>query len=231
MNKAGQILSSNLGNIQKAIITIKDERGIEKKEQKTESRTVGFSFNPVDTQKCMETGVKNYVVKFNPKTLEFSASGQGKSDIINTSQYPPIFRRKEPAQITLTVDLIFDCTNNQAAFIYDKFVLNPTNIIKGAANLIAHKDDTFTIRTQIEGLTAALRNKDTKHVSFVWGRMNYKGTFTNFNATYTMFNPNGEPIQANAKLTIKLDSAFSRMSSGSAVRAGQKASSVLNIQF
>ncbi len=240
-DKIGEVLSSGLGNIEKAVITIQDKRGIEKKEEKSSSQTVAMKFTGLDTKKYGEAEIKRYIVQFNPNFLKLDAVGQGKANITDASKKPPLYRGKAHKKMNLTVKLIFDCTFNQDAFHGDKFSLGPTSVARGITNAVVHKKDTFTVRTQVEGFQAALRNRNTRAVTFTWGSLSYKGILGNFQATYTMFSSSGEPIRAEAELGICIDervnaaereSTFAWMKGGaSAVKTEQKFGSLLNVQF
>jgi len=59
-----------------------------------------------------------------------------------------------------------------------------------------------TVQRQVEGFIGALRNENTRLISFNWGDICYSGVLRRVGAEYTMFNVTGEPVRAKVGLTI-----------------------------
>ena len=86
----------------------------------------------------------------------------------------------------------------------DKSNISPTSLAKGAANiaLSATKKKKVTVQRQVEGFIGAIRNENTRLLTFHWGEMSYSGVLRNVAVEYTMFNVTGEPVRAVVGLTI-----------------------------
>jgi len=54
----------------------------------------------------------------------------------------------------------------------------------------------------VEGFIGALRNENTRLITFNWGKLCYSGVLRRVGAEYTMFNVTGEPVRAKVGLTI-----------------------------
>ncbi len=155
---------------------------------------------------------KQYKVQFNPATLQLNATGGGKTEIKDyakrdddpTGRDIGIRYESAPFQVTLEVDLILNKVNPNDAFVE---VMQSMATIKGAASTIKNvigKSSSYSIQNDIEGLIAATRKLSTCLISFSWGKMCYNGKLQNLNATYTVFNPKGEPVAGTVHLSMIL---------------------------
>lgn len=151
------------------------------------------------------SGYKRFSVQFNPATLQLAAQGGGTAQIIDiTSAAKEVSVGNMTTRIQLTVPLIFDKVYIKDAFMADKFALNPTSIIAGAAANVAQvvtKQD-YSVQPIVEGFIAALRNPKTRKVTFAWSKMCYSGFLNSINSRYTMFSVTGKPIRAEVNLSI-----------------------------
>lgn len=150
---------------------------------------------------------KTYEVKFNPKEVSFQAYGGGKVQRMNFSPKGKIqmdFVTMEP-RILMNVPLVFDDYERTDAFMLEKMT-DPSalarTVVSGAANALT--GNTYSVRPQVEGFLAALRNENTRKMTFYWGKMAYRGVLETVSAEYTMFNMSGNPIRANVNLGILL---------------------------
>lgn len=151
--------------------------------------------------------VKQFKVQFNPSSLNLSAQGSEKASIRNISGDGMNYTSDGlQTRMTLSVDLIFDRVNNQDAFMNEKFVLNPTSAISGITKAVVNTTTgrEYTVQPQVEGFIAALRNSNTRLVTFCWGRLRYTGILKRVDADYTMFSVSGKPIRASVRLEIEL---------------------------
>jgi hypothetical protein len=115
-------------------------------------------------------------------------------------------------RIDLSFRLVFDKTNIQDAFYYDKFILSPTSIVKGAAtgakqayNAIKNgKANSYSVQPEVEALTAIVRDNNKRLARFYWGDIVYEGIINTVSAEYVMFNVNCEPIRAFVNIGMVL---------------------------
>lgn len=143
------------------------------------------------------TRQRDFIVRFNPSTLSLQGMGGGKYSITNYDE--PEDQQGKPAvtygaldtRVQFNVQLIFDTTGN---FEFTKMVAS------AAAGSITGNNTGETIensvRMQVEGFIAALRNPRTRMLGFSWGKMHYRGNLNTLNVQYTMFNELGYPVRA-----------------------------------
>lgn len=149
---------------------------------------------------------KQYEVQFNPSSLRLSGHNGGpvnKMDY-NAEDAKELGRVPVKATISLSVDLLFDSMDPKDAFMGDKADLSLTGIAKGAADLglsLTGKKKK-TIQREVEGFIAALRNENTRLITFHWGDLCYSGVLMRVGVEYTMFNVTGEPVRAKVGLAI-----------------------------
>ena len=149
-----------------------------------------------------------FTVQFNPSELQFSGYGGGfvqKINFVNNKKADEdVTFGNMQSRITMTVKLIFDQVDPQDAFMSDKFTLSYTSVTKGAVKgvkkLLGKK--TNSVQTQVEGFIGALRNENTREITFAWGKMCYTGILNRISSQYTMFSVTGEPIRAVVTLTM-----------------------------
>ena len=155
---------------------------------------------------------KQYKVQFNPATLQLNATGGGKTEIKDyakkdaekTGSDIGIRYESAPFQVTLDVDLILNKVNPNDAFVE---VFQSMATFKGATSTVKNvigKGSSYSIQNDVEGLIAATRHLSTCLISFNWGKMCYTGKLQNLNATYTVFNPKGEPVAGTVHLSMIL---------------------------
>lgn len=148
-----------------------------------------------------------YEVKFNPSELSFQVHGGGpvqKANEVPGSEGAISHTWVEMSpRIMLNVPLIFDDYERTDAFMLEKF----TDITAAARTLVSEgartvTGRTYSVRPQVEGFVAAMRNKRLRSITFYWGQMAYSGMLEMVDATYTMFNMEGHPIRAKVTLSI-----------------------------
>ena len=148
---------------------------------------------------------KTFSVHFNPAKLQIYAStipvkkpdATGKENMNDSTT---------KARMTLTTTLFFDEMNVYDSFMVDKFTMGAsasgiTNIASTVAKNVFGK--TWSVRDEVEGLIAALRDPYTRNVSFRWTDFAFTGQLNTVNAQYTMFNTSGEPVRAQVQLRIQ----------------------------
>lgn len=153
-----------------------------------------------------------YEVKFNPSEINFQAYGGMKVQKMNFAAGDETedntvkieFVEMKP-RIMMQVPLIFDDCERTDAFMAEKFGdLTAAARTVAASTISMATGTTYSVRPQVEGFIAALRNEKTRKMTFFWGNLKYRGILESVQAEYTMFNMEGHPIRANVNLRMLL---------------------------
>ena len=211
MGIADDALSSVTGNVDSALIIVKDYRLAGQ-----EGGMAGIAALNATTQTMLEKGInpmitsayanmdKTFRVQFNPKELQVNANtthlnyadsrvkDKTKQNISDNNQKPTL---------DLSLNLIFDHVNVFDAFMWDKIrnIATANGMVGAAASAVK----VFTVQTEVEGFLAAIRNQFTRNVTFQWGNFSFVGQLINVSVQYTMFSTTGRPIRANVALRIR----------------------------
>lgn len=118
---------------------------------------------------------ETYTLEYKVKTAE--GQGQGTSS------------QQAKFEYTLPEELTFE-------FLFDN-----TGIIDGKANPDGVFDDVNHFRTMLTGYQGAAH--EPYHLKLVWGNLIFKGRAIELGITYKLFNPDGQPIRAVAKVKFK----------------------------
>lgn len=141
---------------------------------------------------------------------------QQEDDVNQAANQPPLrgsHMASAATRIEMSFKLIFDQVNIMDAFYADKFTLSTTNIVKGIGTGIKSgigaikgkgKAGHYTVQTEVEALTAIVRDPSKRLARFAWGDMAYEGVINHVSAEYNMFNINGEPIRAFVNVSMIL---------------------------
>jgi hypothetical protein len=122
---------------------------------------------------------------FNPTEYSISKSNDWKyKTVTGTSFSPPEFGGGQPRQIELS--LLFDQT----------FPPYTMSVRESTAALL----DMMEVPS---GKTGGSPTAVPPFVTFEWGRLVFKGACTSLSVTYKLFEPNGDPLRADVKLTLK----------------------------
>lgn len=252
--------AQTIGNIEKAIIVITDERveelTVEQPVSMGKSSVLsagGISLPGNLSLPAFSAGItnKSFYVQFNPSDLSLSGYGGGqvaKTDY-SSKDGKGITFAPAAVRIMLNVQLIFDRVDPQDAFMSDKLTSSLGSMGQGAIKAVrtARGKKESSVQTEVEGFIAALRSSYTRKIGFYWGSMHYLGVLSKVSSQYTMFNVLGEPIRALVRLSMVCadeevspgdmgmwreyyEEAFSGGST-SYVKAAQKASNLLNINL
>ena len=143
-------------------------------------------------------------VQYNPSSLTIAANAQPipfsylqqnvDSGIPNQMIRPPM--------VMLSVDLLFDATNPQDAFMMDKIRLSGGSIVSDIAGGMKAKQGGYTVQPQTEALMAIILRSKTRVVTFRWADMAFTGQVSEARADYTMFSVSGKPIRSRVTLNI-----------------------------
>ena len=155
-------------------------------------------------------GGKMFKVQFNPNSLQVTARGGGRSLVSNygakdVNQQTTIQYRALDPYITVSFTIMFDATNNADAFMEERLTIGATTLAKNVATAIVGKE--YTVRPQVEGFLAAIRNEDHRPMIFQWGSLRYIGVLNAVSGRYTMFNTAGNPIRAEVQLSMLMGGA------------------------
>lgn len=170
------------------------------------SNIFNSSFTSV-TEIASASGYHTMEVQYNPSSIRINAHGKNMlmpgpgGGGVNMQMQTTI-----PAMTTMSVQLLFDAVNPQNAFMFDKFtnLTTPGAIVSDIAGGI--KDGKFggySVQYQVEALIALILQAESREVVFYWGDMAFAGEIINMDASYTMFNPEGDPVRAVFNMTIK----------------------------
>ena len=153
---------------------------------------------------------KKFTVQFNPASIQIVGRGGGRAPISNygsigKDQPGKIEYRALDPYITVRFSVVFDALNNADAFMEERFTLGATTLAKNIATAaVGHE---YTVRPQVEGFLAALRDEDHRTMIFQWGSLRYTGVLNAVSARYTMFNTAGNPIRAEVDLGMLMGGA------------------------
>lgn len=152
---------------------------------------------------------KLYEVKFNPSQISFRAQGgmkvakknfaltEGENQVVQI-QYQDMHPR-----IEMNVQLIFDDCERTDAFGFEKFSDGMAFVRTAVSSGVKGAQGTvYSVKPQVEGFIAAMRNAKTRKITFNWGWMWYTGVINSIDAEYTMFSMAGHPIRAVVNLGI-----------------------------
>jgi hypothetical protein len=122
---------------------------------------------------------------FNPTEYSISKSNEWKyKTVTGTSFSPPEFGGGQPRQIEL--NLLFDQT----------FPPYTMSVRESTAALL----DMMEVPS---GKTGGSPTAVPPFVTFEWGRLVFKGACVSLSVTYKLFEPNGDPLRADVKLSLK----------------------------
>lgn len=153
---------------------------------------------------------KKFTVQFNPSSIQITARGGGRYPVSNygsvgSNQAGKIEYRALDPYITVGFTLLFDATNAADAFMEERFTMGVTTVAKNVATAVMGKE--YTVRPQVEGFLAALRNEAHRTMIFQWGTLRYTGVLNTVACSYTMFNTVGNPIRAEVQIGMLMGSA------------------------
>lgn len=186
------LLGDTLGKIKSAVTKIQSISGSSNWWDSNENvaRELGNDFHVMQVQ-------------YNPSTISMNAIAgsyaydyrMGPGDK-GGSQTTLVENNNVPAQINMSVELMFDDMNANDCF-------RGVTVRELASSIL--KD--HSVQTQVEGLIALTTRKATRKVIFHWADMTFVGEILNVQAKYTMFSIKGDPVRASVRLTMSDTSA------------------------
>ena len=149
---------------------------------------------------------RKFTVQFNPSSIRVNARGGGRVPISNLGEQGGTikFTKLDP-YITVSFTLMFDALNQADAFMEERFTLGATTLVKNVATAaVEAAGKEYTVKTQVEGFLAAIRNETHRAMIFRWGKLMYAGVLNSVSGRYTMFNTAGNPIRAEVEVNMLL---------------------------
>jgi Contractile injection system tube protein/LysM domain len=142
-------------------------------------------------------------VYFNPTEYSISKSNEWKYDKVTGNSFPKAqFGGGNPRELTLSL-------------LLDASLLSKTAHIRDVTN------DLFKMMEVKEGQTPGDAGAVPPFVTFKWGReTTFKSVCTQLTVAFKLFRPNGDPIRADVKMTLKQAETAGTASANGANRAG-----------
>ena len=146
-------------------------------------------------------GSAPFDVLFNPTEFSISKSNEWKYEkVTGTTFTPPSFGGGNPRELTLNLML-------------DASLLGKTQHVRGIT------DDLFKMMEVPGGSAGGSSTAAPPFITFTWGtETTFKSVCTSLTVAYKLFRPNGDPIRADVKMTLKQAEAASTASSTGANR-------------
>jgi hypothetical protein len=151
----------------------------------------------------------NYIaieVQYNPSSLRLETIAGLQRDFGGNAAQPQMSQYKGTGETTLSLELLFDDTNNMDAFMLgDNPLLGATasNLTNTVTSGIRNAKGGYSVQRQMEGFMSLLTIETAQNVIFFWGDMSFHGKVTDVDMVYTMFNKKGHPIRGTVNLTIR----------------------------
>lgn len=179
----------------------------------------GFNALSMDEKVLKAANEANYImvpVQFNPAAISFQGmGGEIRRESVGGSGESQFQQFKTPSETTMSMELIFDDTNNKDAFMMDAEMplLSEIASVGGLTQRLeqgvtALKGETYSVQDVTELFVAAMVRNYTRLVGFGWNKMIFWGELVGVSLQYTMFNKTGAPIRAKVGLQIRQDQAI-----------------------
>lgn len=180
------------GAVEKAVLEIADfsKREVEKNDAaapnkgknaigSSSNKDAKINFNKLDKNVSGDSNesfaafndYKKYRFECQFNPEQLSLSGSGSLEMPSAGRKA----RSANTKINLSFTLIFDKTDNLDS-------------------------DNCSVKTEVEALTAIVRDEKKQMATFTWGDKSYQGAINSVNAEYKMFNHNCEPVRASVAI-------------------------------
>jgi hypothetical protein len=146
-------------------------------------------------------GKAPFDVLFNPTEYSISKSNEWKFEkVTGTAFTPPQFGGGSPRELTLNL-------------LLDASLLGKTQHVRGVT------DELFKMMEVPAGSSGGSSQAAPPFITFTWGsETTFKSVCTSLTVAFKLFRPNGDPIRADVKMTLKQAEAASTASSTGANR-------------
>ncbi len=167
----------------------------------------------VDSGLGQESLFVKYEFQYNPASMRiYSVNGKVQERNSNAGGVDKLSVMDFSGKSKLSFDIIFDDCDNMNAFMVNDLVnTNLTGAVNKGINVLQHGGNTYSVRKRMDAIMSLLSSPATQQVIFYWSKMVFRGTITDVQNTFTMFNPQGNPIRGTMHLEITQDKALSEM--------------------
>ena len=151
--------------------------------------------------------------QYNPASMRlYSVNGKIQERSSNAGGVDKLSVMDFSGKSKLSFDIIFDDCDNMNAFMFNDIAnANITSGVNKGLSLLQNGGNTHSIRKKMDAIMSVLSSPATQQVIFYWSKMVFRGTITNVQNSFTMFNPQGNPIRGTMHLEITQDKALSEM--------------------
>ena len=158
----------------------------------------------------------NYIpvqVQFNPAAISFQGmGGEIRRESVGGAGENQFQQFDIPSETVMSLELMFDDTNNKDAFMMDA-EMPLLSEIASAGGMVqrieqgvdALRGKQYSVQDTTELFVAAMVQNFTRLVGFAWNKIIFWGELVGVNVQYTMFNKQGNPIRAKVSLQIRQD--------------------------
>ena len=178
----------------------------------------GSSLNVLDTDSVLTAvaNLANYIpvqVQFNPAAISFQGmGGEIRRESVGGAGENQFQQFDIPSETVMSLELMFDDTNNKDAFMMDA-EMPLLSEIASAGGMVqrieqgvdALRGKQYSVQDTTELFVAAMVQNFTRLVGFAWNKIIFWGELVGVNVQYTMFNKQGNPIRAKVSLQIRQD--------------------------
>ena len=91
--------------------------------------------------------------------------------------------------------------------INDVVNTNVTGLVNKGLDAYSHGGLTHSVRKRMDAIMSLLSSRATQQVIFAWGKMIFRGSITDVENKYVMFNPAGNPIRGEMHIELTQDKA------------------------
>ncbi len=141
-------------------------------------------------------------VQYNPATIRLYSLTGKQQNFNNASGLNHMEVANFTGKSKLSFDLVFDDMDPADAFMLENLTPNVGNIYNKAKDLTTHGLDGHSVRKRMDALLSLISSCHAQQVIFSWAKMHFRGTLTNVNNHFTMFNTRGNPVRGTVHLEI-----------------------------
>ncbi|MDR2770986.1 MAG: hypothetical protein LBB57_02995 [Clostridiales Family XIII bacterium] len=205
-NISDDLKNSITGNIEPAYIVVHDFRERSTAYDTAAQKDAAGIADGLLMRKQKAVGANNKIfrVQYNPSELELNAFATPikKQDVRpNNGAASADAETSQPGKIELSATLWFDKMSPATSFLLDKNIA-PTSV-SGITNAVKSFTKEESVRDEVEGLIAAMRNRLTQTVTLYWADFVFTGMLFSVKARYTMFSAKGTPVRATAAIRVR----------------------------
>lgn len=147
-------------------------------------------------------------VQYNPASIsmysrggEMLTRGGSAAGMLEPGQYQ---HNAMPAETVLSMELMFDDTENPDAFLLDSGTGSPTGMVKaGLYQKEKMAGREYSVAPVSELFVAATAAAYSRLVGVIWNEMAFWGELCEVDVEYTMFNRKGNPIRSRVSIRVR----------------------------